>query len=177
MLQKASERGYGSSFPLLDPADPFPDPLPRFTPSCQKICLQPAGHQSVLRGAQVPPRVWPCPVRWMELVGKVGRLAWLKLPCLGPWRPPGPCWGEAGAGQGWLFSTRIVCSAPRGFLCWVAMCRQQGTALPPERCSLAAAAEGGRYPPQKVPNVKIWGSALTLQLVVKGWGTLEARCC
>lgn len=75
----------------------------------------------------------------------------------------------------WLFPIRIGRCALWGLLHWVAVCRWEGTALQPEQCSLAT--ERGHYPPQKVPDTKIWGSALTLQLVVKGWGMLEAQCC
>ena len=37
VLQKSSERGYSSSFPLLAPADPFPGLYPRFTHCCQNL--------------------------------------------------------------------------------------------------------------------------------------------
>ena len=106
-----------------------------------------------------PIRDWPRPVRWMESVGKEGTPrtpGWLGA--LGP---------QDGAGgmqeQGmvaFLSESRLLCSPepqePAG-----------GTALLPS-CS---------PDPQKVPSAEIWGDAPVLQLVAKGWGTLEARCC
>lgn len=50
-----------------------------------------------------------------------------------------------------------------------------GAVLRPRQYSWGT--EGARHPLQKVLNPKIWGSALTWQLVAKGWGTLEAQCC
>lgn len=79
--------------------------------------------------------------------------------------------GRSGSRARVAFFGKDLCSAPRGLLRWVAMRWQGGAALPPEWWSLAVATEGGHYtPPKNVPDTKVWGSALTLQLVVKGVG-------